>query len=79
MHDLRRQLPIHGIIPCSFHAHSIMIMCPSCSWFMWLESYVVDMTRDSDYGAFMEKFLIQPSPSHHELPLNALTFSVKDM
>ena len=35
--------------------------------------------RDSDYGPFMEKFVLQPSPSAHELPLNALTFAVKDM
>ena len=38
-----------------------------------------DMAIDSDYGAFMEKFVLQPSPSAHELPLNSLTFAVKDM
>ncbi|KAH7543088.1 amidase 1 [Ziziphus jujuba] len=35
--------------------------------------------RDSDYGAFMEKFVLQPSSSQHQLPLNALTFAVKDI
>ncbi|XP_065627541.1 amidase 1 isoform X1 [Quercus suber] len=37
------------------------------------------MAKDSDYGAFMEKFVLQPSPSAHELPLNSLTFAVKDI
>ncbi|GAV63177.1 Amidase domain-containing protein [Cephalotus follicularis] len=37
------------------------------------------MAKDSDYGAFMEKFLLQPSSSPHQLPLNALTFAVKDI
>jgi amidase len=37
------------------------------------------MARDSDYGAFMEKFLLQPSSSADVFPLNALTFAVKDM
>ncbi|KAG6702094.1 hypothetical protein I3842_07G016800 [Carya illinoinensis] len=37
------------------------------------------MARDSDYGAFMEKFLLQPSSSPHELPLNSLTFAIKDI
>ncbi|KAM3752720.1 hypothetical protein ACB098_03G040800 [Castanea mollissima] len=35
--------------------------------------------RDSDYGAFMEKFLLQPSPSLHQLPLHGLTFAFKDI
>ncbi|KAE8010183.1 hypothetical protein FH972_006573 [Carpinus fangiana] len=43
------------------------------------ESSVTDMARDSDYGAFMEKFLLQPSSSADVLPLNALTFAVKDI
>ena len=38
-----------------------------------------DMAKDSDYGAFMEKFVLQPSPSAHELSLNSLSFAVKDM
>ncbi|KAA8545097.1 hypothetical protein F0562_019881 [Nyssa sinensis] len=37
------------------------------------------MSRDSDYGAFMEKFILQPSSSPHQLPLNALTFAVKEI
>ena len=37
------------------------------------------MARDSDYGAFMEKFPLQPSPSLHQLPLHGLTFAFKDM
>uniref|UniRef100_A0A7N2R0N9 Amidase domain-containing protein n=1 Tax=Quercus lobata TaxID=97700 RepID=A0A7N2R0N9_QUELO len=37
------------------------------------------MAKVSDYGAFMEKFFLQPSPSAHELPLNSLTFAVKDI
>ncbi|XP_065615942.1 amidase 1 isoform X2 [Quercus suber] len=37
------------------------------------------MARDSDYGAFMEKFLLQPSPSLHQLPLHGLTFAFKDI
>ncbi|KAJ9173959.1 hypothetical protein P3X46_017041 [Hevea brasiliensis] len=37
------------------------------------------MERSSDYGAFMEKFVLKPSSSSHELPLNGLTFAVKDI
>ncbi|GMY20041.1 amidase 1-like [Fagus crenata] len=38
------------------------------------------MAREqSDHGAFMEKLLLQPSPSLHQLPLHALTFAVKDI
>ncbi|KAF2307204.1 hypothetical protein GH714_025429 [Hevea brasiliensis] len=37
------------------------------------------MARSSDYGAFMEKFVLKPSSSSHELPLNGLTFAVKDI
>ncbi|CAK9139122.1 unnamed protein product [Ilex paraguariensis] len=37
------------------------------------------MARDSDYGAFMEKFVLQPSSSSQELPLSGLTFAVKDI
>ncbi|KAL4637078.1 hypothetical protein ACB092_03G054900 [Castanea dentata] len=39
----------------------------------------MDTARDSDYGAFMEKFLLQPSPSLHQLPLHGLTFAFKDI
>ncbi|KAL7003050.1 Amidase 1, partial [Sarracenia purpurea var. burkii] len=37
------------------------------------------MARESDYGAFMEKFILQPSSSPHELPLKGLTFAIKDI
>ncbi|KAK9943027.1 hypothetical protein M0R45_008652 [Rubus argutus] len=37
------------------------------------------MEIDSDYGAFTEKFLLQQSPSSHDLPLSGLTFAVKDI
>uniref|UniRef100_A0A2P2MRQ7 Uncharacterized protein n=1 Tax=Rhizophora mucronata TaxID=61149 RepID=A0A2P2MRQ7_RHIMU len=37
------------------------------------------MARDADYGAFTEKFVLKPSSSGQELPLNGLTFAVKDM
>ncbi|GMY20423.1 amidase 1-like [Fagus crenata] len=38
------------------------------------------MAREqSDHGAFMEKLLLQPSPSLHQLPLHSLTFAVKDI
>lgn len=40
------------------------------------------MATDSEYGAFMEKFILRPSPplsSPSELPLNGLTFAVKDI
>ncbi|KAF2307215.1 hypothetical protein GH714_025496 [Hevea brasiliensis] len=37
------------------------------------------MARSSDYGAFMEKFVLKPSSSSHELPLNGLIFAVKDI
>ncbi|KAJ7977991.1 Amidase [Quillaja saponaria] len=39
------------------------------------------MARASDYGAFMEKLLLQPisSPHPHGLPLNSLTFAIKDI
>lgn len=33
----------------------------------------------SDYGAFMGKFLIQPTKPSPVLPLNGLTFAIKDM
>ncbi|KAF2298322.1 hypothetical protein GH714_022190 [Hevea brasiliensis] len=36
------------------------------------------MERSSDYGAFMEKFVLKPSSSSHEL-LKGLTFAVKDI
>ncbi|XP_024983274.1 amidase 1 [Cynara cardunculus var. scolymus] len=39
------------------------------------------IARDLDYGAFMEKFILPPSPasSPEQLPLNRLTFAVKDI
>ncbi|XP_062002693.1 amidase 1-like isoform X1 [Rosa rugosa] len=37
------------------------------------------MEKDSDYGAFTEKFLLQSSSSSHDLPLSGLTFAVKDI
>ncbi|XP_057960452.1 amidase 1-like [Malania oleifera] len=40
------------------------------------------MQTDTDYGAFMGKFTLPPPlpcPSPHQLPLNALTFAVKDI
>ncbi|KAK0601916.1 hypothetical protein LWI29_028740 [Acer saccharum] len=37
------------------------------------------MARDPDYGAFTEKFVLQPEFSPHELPLKGLTFAVKDI
>ncbi|XWS64562.1 hypothetical protein CRYUN_Cryun05aG0014700 [Craigia yunnanensis] len=40
------------------------------------------MAESLDYGAFMEKFTLQPSLSplgHHQLPLSGLTFAVKDI
>ncbi|XP_062084718.1 amidase 1 [Humulus lupulus] len=37
------------------------------------------MATDSDNGAFMDKFLLQPDSSDNQLPLHALTFAVKDI
>ncbi|KAL5566108.1 hypothetical protein UlMin_029272 [Ulmus minor] len=37
------------------------------------------MAQDPDYGAFMEKFLLQPPSNQHELPFNSLTFAIKDI
>ncbi|XP_031283292.1 amidase 1-like [Pistacia vera] len=37
------------------------------------------MARDTDYGAFVEKFILQPVPSPHPLPLSGLTFEIKDI
>lgn len=40
------------------------------------------MATDLDYGAFIEKFILEPPPatsSPHGLPLNSLTFAVKDI
>ncbi|KAJ0078935.1 hypothetical protein Patl1_22686 [Pistacia atlantica] len=37
------------------------------------------MARDTDYGAFVEKFILQPVPSPHQLPLSGLTFAIKDI
>jgi hypothetical protein len=60
-------------------ALAAQLLCFECWDMLRSESSVTDMARDSDYGAFMEKFLLQPSPSADVLPLNALTFAVKDM
>ncbi|CAA2961410.1 amidase 1-like, partial [Olea europaea subsp. europaea] len=35
-------------------------------------------TNSSDYGAYTEKFTLQP-PSSHQLPLTGLIFAVKDI
>ncbi|GAB4855530.1 Amidase 1 [Ancistrocladus abbreviatus] len=40
------------------------------------------METDCDYGAFMEKFIVEPPPpssSSQQLPLSGLTFAVKDI
>ncbi|XVF41953.1 hypothetical protein PTKIN_Ptkin01aG0321800 [Pterospermum kingtungense] len=37
------------------------------------------MAKSSDFGAFMEKFVLKPSPSPNHLPLAGLTFAVKDI
>lgn len=37
------------------------------------------METASDYGAFMEKFILPPNSSSPDLPLNSLTFAVKDI
>ncbi|XP_054800743.1 amidase 1 [Prosopis cineraria] len=37
------------------------------------------MATVSDYGAFMEKFILLPSSSSHDLPLSSLTFAVKEL
>ncbi|CAI8603401.1 unnamed protein product [Vicia faba] len=37
------------------------------------------METASDYGAFMEKFILPPTSSSSDLPLNSLTFAVKDI
>ncbi|XP_021817545.1 amidase 1 [Prunus avium] len=37
------------------------------------------MAIGSNYGAFMEKFVLQPHSSSHDLPLSGLTFAVKDI
>ncbi|XWS57560.1 hypothetical protein CRYUN_Cryun09bG0184600 [Craigia yunnanensis] len=40
---------------------------------------VTDMAKSLEFGAFMEKFTLQPSPSALPLPLSGLTFAVKDI
>ncbi|CAI9773008.1 unnamed protein product [Fraxinus pennsylvanica] len=35
--------------------------------------------NSSDYGAYTEKFTLQPPPSSHQLPLTGLIFAVKDI
>lgn len=42
-------------------------------------SWKETMAKDFDNGAFMEKFTLKPDYSSSELPLNGLTFAVKDM
>ncbi|ONI04550.1 hypothetical protein PRUPE_6G327700 [Prunus persica] len=37
------------------------------------------MAIGSNYGAFMEKFVLQPHSSSHDLPLSGLTFAIKDI
>ncbi|KAK3006122.1 hypothetical protein RJ639_015501 [Escallonia herrerae] len=37
------------------------------------------MAINMEYGAFMEKFILRPSSSPQNLPLNGLTFAVKDI
>ncbi|OMO62478.1 amidase 1-like protein [Corchorus capsularis] len=37
------------------------------------------MAKSLEFGAFMEKFIPQPTPSSLQLPLSGLTFAVKDM
>ncbi|KAK4273482.1 hypothetical protein QN277_021872 [Acacia crassicarpa] len=37
------------------------------------------MATDSDYGAFMEKFILPPSSSTPGLPLSSLSFAVKEL
>ncbi|XP_044467758.1 amidase 1-like [Mangifera indica] len=37
------------------------------------------MAGDTDYGAFVEKLILQPVPSPHPLPLSGLTFAIKDI
>ncbi|TQD78376.1 hypothetical protein C1H46_036069 [Malus baccata] len=37
------------------------------------------MAIDSEHGAFVEKFLLRPPSSSHDLPLSRLTFAVKDI
>lgn len=37
------------------------------------------MARTSEYGAFMEKFTLNPESSSEELPLSGLTFAIKDI
>ncbi|CAA2997196.1 amidase 1-like [Olea europaea subsp. europaea] len=36
-------------------------------------------TNSSDYGAYMEKFTLQPPSSSQQLPLTGLIFAVKDI
>ena len=46
------------------------------------EGALTDMAESLEYGAFKEKFTLQPRLSplgHHQLPLSGLTFAVKDM
>ncbi|KAJ9541145.1 hypothetical protein OSB04_027651 [Centaurea solstitialis] len=44
---------------------------------------MMTLAMDVDYGAFMDKFILRPSPSpspaSDQLPLNRLTFAVKDI
>ncbi|CAI9102253.1 OLC1v1000494C1 [Oldenlandia corymbosa var. corymbosa] len=40
---------------------------------------ILGMADETEYGAFMEKFILEPQSSSQELPLSGLTFAVKDM
>ncbi|GKV20643.1 hypothetical protein SLEP1_g30740 [Rubroshorea leprosula] len=37
------------------------------------------MAKSSDFGAFMEKFTLHPTSSSDQMPLNGLTFAIKDI
>ncbi|XVF41950.1 hypothetical protein PTKIN_Ptkin01aG0321700 [Pterospermum kingtungense] len=37
------------------------------------------MAKGSEFGAFMEKFILQPNSSSQQLPLSGLTFAVKEI
>ncbi|XWS57554.1 hypothetical protein CRYUN_Cryun09bG0184400 [Craigia yunnanensis] len=39
----------------------------------------MDMEKSFEFGAFMEKFILQPSSYPQQLPLSGLTFAVKDI
>ncbi|KAL1815274.1 hypothetical protein ACET3Z_017848 [Daucus carota] len=45
----------------------------------YLQPQEREMERDKDYGAFMERFTVQPTPSSQQRLLDGLTFAVKDI